>query len=1046
MTLDELFNLKHEVESIKLIDLFIKENKDQTTKIKATVHKYLLLNSLNKTQEALKNLLQLTSKLDELDKESSIAICDGLISIFMNIESYDNALKYIDIKNKYLLESQKQEYTYDLIKFYYLIKNYEDTKRNINIFINENIDDVRQTEIYEIYAEILLIDNNTTKFYDIYEKLKQDYLKKYETTKLEYISIQYANCLIKDNKLDEALEFLLDLKIEQEYQDYDFYKAKLLIDIYILTDQIRKATNLESKFYDYLNNASTYYSMIFSESALKLYNILGNKKSISYYENIIEDCNKKLDQINNEKNSNKKKINIDKIRKKIIIDSPNTKETIKEEIKIDKYIEEIIDKPTKIEISKNYKSIEHILDSLCYSDIKRFRDYLKYFGSLLEKIYPKTEIVLLDTNTNNGFHYKVDRVYSKKFDNSNLQNSSFYDLVNEKKEYIFIDDLTKYNYKNIITNEAYEESVKFIIGFKLFSNSQLSGAILYSFEIDKFDDLFIFENLKLYSKIANIFYNEHLLELVKEDENYINNHIINNINHGIKIQKQNTLFLNKQATNILGLDEKCYISDMFNVIDINDLSSYKTLLNDMYEKNIYESIIYYKINNKFVKETIFLDKNNTENFYSFIEDMTDIKTETDELTKLVYNNPTSKMQTKTKFILDVKEIFEEKKFSICILDIKNFKRFSDIYGIKFSNDLIKAMGITLLKVIEKYKNVDVYHFDSDKYIILFKTLNDIRAVSKTSYAIIDKLKEELYKLNTRLDLYFNAGIIRYMKSMNVKNIDKLLEYGFISLDESKKTPYNNVTIFTDEVFKKYNLEQQIAIHISEAIDTNTLQLKYSQIVDISSSSINRYLATLNLENFIIDQDKFNEIVDKKDLRDLIDKYLIKSVINDLKLLYNKTLSYTKVLIPISISTLNSRLFIDFLKEQFHFYKIPLNIISFYIIENVSSKVSNIDLLNEYEIQVYSKNIDIVLLNNIEGMIVDKNIYSIDIIEQLHNMFEISNKNIIVSNVNEKEEVTSLDEINVRFAYGKQYNKMYNISEIIDIINIIKNTNKKAENK
>ena len=63
---------------------------------------------------------------------------------------------------------------------------------------------------------------------------------------------------------------------------------------------------------------------------------------------------------------------------------------------------------------------------------------------------------------------------------------------------------------------------------------------------------------------------------------------------------------------------------------------------------------------------------------------------------------------------DLNELYKTKKFSIMLIDAKNFKKYNDVYGLKFHNDLIKAIGVKLDKMALQF-NASIYHYDSDKF-------------------------------------------------------------------------------------------------------------------------------------------------------------------------------------------------------------------------------------------------------------------------------------------------------------------------------------------
>ena len=61
-----------------------------------------------------------------------------------------------------------------------------------------------------------------------------------------------------------------------------------------------------------------------------------------------------------------------------------------------------------------------------------------------------------------------------------------------------------------------------------------------------------------------------------------------------------------------------------------------------------------------------------------------------------------------------------KKFSFCLIDLDNFKAYSDKYGYAMGSDLLKWLGDILLKVKNDYGTTDDFlgHIGGDDYVII----------------------------------------------------------------------------------------------------------------------------------------------------------------------------------------------------------------------------------------------------------------------------------------------------------------------------------------
>ena len=100
-----------------------------------------------------------------------------------------------------------------------------------------------------------------------------------------------------------------------------------------------------------------------------------------------------------------------------------------------------------------------------------------------------------------------------------------------------------------------------------------------------------------------------------------------------------------------------------------------------------------------------------------IEDITIKDKEENDLKEEALADSLVNIKSKKALEKDLNELYKTKKFSIMLIDAKNFKKYNDVYGLKFHNDLIKAIGVKLDKMALQF-NASIYHYDSDKFFIV----------------------------------------------------------------------------------------------------------------------------------------------------------------------------------------------------------------------------------------------------------------------------------------------------------------------------------------
>ena len=140
-TLSEILNLNISAQSIKKIDLFLETlPKYSYEYMKSLCYKALMLDSLNKTNDALKLIYSYVPDIDKMENRSIISLFDTIIFITTKCNRADQALKYIELKKGYLPISKSSLYIKDKINLFLVLKDYKKAKESIEEFLNDDID------------------------------------------------------------------------------------------------------------------------------------------------------------------------------------------------------------------------------------------------------------------------------------------------------------------------------------------------------------------------------------------------------------------------------------------------------------------------------------------------------------------------------------------------------------------------------------------------------------------------------------------------------------------------------------------------------------------------------------------------------------------------------------------------------------------------------------------------------------------------------------------------------------------------------------------
>lgn len=1033
MNLDEILKLDKVTSSVRQIDLYMSKQKINSYEyIRALAFKCSILHCLNKTKDALKLLLPITSLFDKIDKRASVSICDSLIEIFLDIASYKEAIKYINIKKNYIPELNKEDYYYDLIRYYNLIGNSLELKRSIVSYLQGDIPDDRRAYALEIFIDYQYKDLEYDGFYRSYDYLELYYKKNFIYDKLERLNLMKANMLMNEDKADLAYPFLEDL-IKEEHITFDskIKAITLIMEILMLKHEYRHASIIEAEYTEVYMNASTSSALEFARIAKKVVTQNHDRISQEEYENRILELESIL-QEEQKAQTKEKKATPKKIKINIDVENNDDKVIIKK----DEVIEEASLEVKTIEVSKEYKDIEAIINSLRLSSQTRLRDILREFGMALDSNCGPLEMVIFLLKNGEGFHYKKERVYEKVFQDEDIKDTLFEELIDNTDKSFILNIKDSLFDKNIITKQPYEENFKSVIGFRLYDGDEVVGAILYEFFTSEFSDKLIYEKLKMLTSMINV---DILRYISKKREDVItkrNEFLHESSSSGLLSESDHNITLDEKAKKLLDIKET-YLEDSeyIALIDAAYVNMYKGVMEDIYNAKIDKACIEYKIKGKFIRHNINTIREDITRIYGDISDITPIKKKEEDLENRAYTDPYSHIFTKSKLYDDLYEVVESKKFAVAIIAITNFKMYFDIYGYSFADDLVFAIGKTLKEILEDYKNTSVYYLERDKYVLLYKDKNDQRAVYNNTKAVMHKLKNKMFNINRRVNLDFKAGVFRYTKNMSIKDPKKILFYA----SEALMDAYENIDdecacmLYYEPSSLKRFKDSQVVLHVSEAIDSGDLKIKYRQVVNASDGGVEYYKASLNLVDFTIDEKYFLEVIEKRKLKEICNKYLISHTLSEMKTFKDQYQSYFKVMIPLYKSVLNSDTFISFIEKNMSFFKIPYNMVSFSLISDSSKEViKEVSYLRSKGIEVISSDFDFTILNMCNAYFMDISKYNDDTIDMLVVCLHNLSIEVYASCIDNKDLIDKALKHNINICDGSYFKKMMKLEDIMNL--------------
>lgn len=1033
MDIREILALEANTTSIKKIDEFLSaiapNHRDYPKALSHLAFLSFQLGDIKGAFQLLFNYLEVC-----IDKEKP-TVYNTLIKIYYIQKDYNNVLTMIEAKKKFLPNYNKIAYYEDLITYYDTLEDSSELIRTILIYLNDDINDERRLRaLIRLCKEYLELEDYI-RFNEKNKLVQSLSLSLAEDKIFQESRYLEAYVLIKESSYPKALfiiDEMLEINLDKEM------KGKLLalkLEVLVGLGEYRKASIFEAEFEMSVMESSLDAKIDFCLTCIKLYDILNNRFNKNSYEERYQAFLEEKERLpqKEQKSKKKQKANKQLIELNFLKKEDKIQPIIQRENKEINVVNQIKrDKATLIESSGQLETIAATFRKLNSQIFSQFRDYLRQFFISLEKIAHFTEAYFLSKNNKYyGYHYKKERLYEKKTETINLQNTVLLDVIDSDEE-IIISDSIKSDYTCIISGKNYSQMDNAnIISFPL-----LSGAVMFSSPNDNIlTDKLNYETLKLAVAYLEIKWSSEQseLHLLKKyhDYSFIMEHLI----FGYKKQIDSYVYLSKETCQMFSTQEAISIDEFYTFIKPADLIGYRKVINDLLTGKTKEAKARYisEKNGKevYYEEDFIIDEDGV--ILSVIKDITNLHKEEENALVMAHYDPISGVYNKSKLTFDLTELIKINKFSLMIFNVIGFKNYSEIYGYDFTDQLIFAIGKYLKEFDDNYR---IYHLDGDKFVVVIFNANDKRAMIKEANKIANYLSERLKKLNYRLNINFEVGILRYPTDTNESDPNKLIDYLMSALTcAHNNTISTSVACYSKEEYKKQFFQSQLITHVSEAIDNNHLALFYQQVVDVGSNSCDHYFVSLNLTNYAVSEEMIYDILKRRHMITSIQRYMIHKALFELSEMYKETKLYFNLSFKVSKETLLDETFKDYLLEQLKFFNIPKTAISICYNDEMTDKVYEVlKSLAINQILIASSNLEILRQFPLYYFYykLPKDIKNIEneFIKVIKEHCDKRMVRFVLNDVNNKELIAHFIQYGINLYSGKVYSALLSSKDII----------------
>lgn len=1036
MFLNEVLQLDKIPASIKKIDLFLSEcDKKIPDYFIAFSYRAIVNHTIGRTNDALKALYGFVPDFPHLPEDAVIAVCDAIIDITIDVGRVDQAKKYIELKKNYLKVSRLALYSKDIIKYYLACKDTKEAIYALQQYLNDDVTLDEQTWALEQLSKIYYEQHQYHAYLEVIPRLENIYQECLNIKSLQELMYSKIWIAYEEGNYVRAICDANNFLNEQDGSTVNQVKvATILIQSYLKSKDYRRAAIIESNYEEFIDHIDPKVALEFARAALELYTQTNSLISIKQYQDIVKKLEQAFKTEKGKAPKTKKSVVIPMIQddEEVLPQTPILERVVKDD-SVPQMRGEVKNVRT-VYISQAYEKLSSLFKTLnTLNPNTKFRELFRIACIELTAFVDIEEVYLLFYQQGyQGLHYKKERAYDKKVSFDAMQDTINFLAIHLEQE-IYLDEDSKKGLNNILTGNFYDV-IPHGVAFPLYKEDVAFASIGFFSSNPFLQEDMVYEVIKLVSQMLNV----RLLTMLHQSELEISNRrmffIYEKMSSGVKEMMDDHIHLSKQAVEMLGCLEDLTVADFETHIEAKELAGYRACIEEVYRSlDTHKSYEYHFRKDKEyikIKESFYPSYDNGMiSMYSLLEDVSVYEKTQNELIHLAYTHPTSKLPSELKLFVDLKEALESRKFSLVILDVMDFKLYSDLYGINFANQLIYAIAQELKSVFAEDQGVVVYHLESNHYALLLNDMNDKRTVDALLNPRLERVTKKLKILNSRVTIYFNCGVYRVSKNSSIMEADKIYFYANDALNDAKriKDQTHHIAHFDSDAAKRRFNENQLITHISEAIDHGKLGIAYQQVADIKTGEIYAYNARLSLDNFDVDESYMNQVIQRRGLEELLDKYAISNASKELKMLKESLKAILYIFIRLSSISMTETL-IPFVEQQQHFYKTTKQGIVF-IVEDGSSKIAKKlrslgYLIGSYQLMdLYQENLDFFLY--------DISQKDSKLVPELKELCIQKHANFVVGGMESKEDIMNMMSLDVPYVFGNYYKKTIRIKKLID---------------
>lgn len=324
-------------------------------------------------------------------------------------------------------------------------------------------------------------------------------------------------------------------------------------------------------------------------------------------------------------------------------------------------------------------------------------------------------------------------------------------------------------------------------------------------------------------------------------------------------------------------------------------------------------------------------------------DITEMKHKEEYIEFLAEHDPLTGLYNKRKFTeILTRELKNNKKGAVILLDIDDFKNINDILGHVYGDGLLKCFAALIKNLADE--STIAFRFGGDEFLILISE-EEPHKIAEYANNLKNVVRERIILDNMENSMTVTMGIVQY--PTHGDNIDELLIKADIAMYSAKKSGKNRYLFFDEKMKERFNDKINIENALRKALRDEDFLLLYQPIVETKKGDTSSFEALLRIRDSNISPKEFIPIAEETGLILPIGKWVIKEAIKQISIWIEKGYKPLPVSINLSPRQFYDVKLVDYIKETLEYYQVDPSLMELEITENIFAEKKDevINILN-----------------------------------------------------------------------------------------------------